>query len=347
MHKPRYLLTTLVLFQLFTSSIGFTQDAEPDKKLTLGDLIKKVKDESKQLKISNTLKNSVAVPNTNALFDSKKAVNLNAVKPPKLSEIYETDNKDKIEYEKTLNLQINELYKLTQKFKNSTNRGELWLRLAELYVEKASIVDTRRQNEYDAKLQEYQLGKTTAKPVLDMAEARDFNKKAIQLYEWFLKDFPKDTKVPQALFFLGYNYFELGNGQMGASYYEQLTDKYPTSNFTGEAHFAMGESLFEGEKWVNAYKEYAFLIKDQKNSLHTVALYKAAWCLYRIGKTEEGIKYLDYIVKSGQKNSQLQAGGGGKKINTARLETESLKDLVVFLADIGDTKRTITYFARH
>ncbi|MCC2678515.1 MAG: adventurous gliding motility protein [Pseudobdellovibrio sp.] len=346
MHKNMKSITIFILAHLLSTSAIAQQTAQaPDKKTTLGDLIKKVKDESRQLQINKTQKNSVVVPDTKALFEEKKDTNLAAVKPPKLSEIYESDNKDKIEYEKTLNQQISELYKLTQKFKNSQNRGELWLRLAELYVEKANIVDTRKQNEYDNKLRDFQTGKTQVKPVLDMAEARDFNKKAIQLYEWFLRDFPKDTKVPQALFFLGYNYFELGDGNKGASYYLTLTDKYPTSSFTGEAHFAMGESLFEGEKWVNAYKEYAYLIKDQKNSLHTVALYKAAWCLYRLGKTEEGIKYLDYIVKTGQRKAQQVNSGGGKRINTARLEAESLKDLVIFLADAGDHKRVINYFS--
>jgi TolA-binding protein len=347
MQKEKNIITIFIIAQLLNSPVWAQQDAQqaPQKKVTLGDLIKKVKDESKQMQLSKSQKNSVVVPDTKALFEEKKDVNLSAVKPPKLSEIYESDNKDKIEYEKTLNQQIGELYKMTQKFKNSENRGELWLRLAELYVEKANLVDTRKQNDYDAKLKAYETGKTTVKPVLDVAEARDFNKKAIQLYEWFLHDFPKDTKVPQALFFLGYNYFELGDGNKGASYYLTLTDKYPTSSFTSEAHFAMGESLFEGEKWVNAYKEYAFIIKDPKNSLHTVALYKAAWCLYRLGKTEEGIKYLDYIVKSGQRKQQQVNSGGGKRINTARLESESLKDLVIFLADTNDPKRVINYFS--
>jgi TolA-binding protein len=346
MQKEKNIITIFILAQLLNSPV-WAQPAQPapQKKVTLGDLIKKVKDESRQMQLSKSQKNSVVVPDTKALFEEKKEVNLSAVKPPKLSEIYETDNKDKIEYEKTLNQQIGELFKMTQKFKNSENRGELWLRLAELYVEKANIVDTRKQNEYDAKLRVYEAGKTTVKPVLDVAEAREFNKKAIQLYEWFLRDFPKDTKVPQALFFLGYNYFELGDGNKGASYYLTLTDKYPTSSFTSEAHFAMGESLFEGEKWVNAYREYAYIIKDPKNSLHTVALYKAAWCLYRLGKTEEGIKYLDYIVKSGQRRQQQVASGAGKRINTARLESESLKDLVVFLADVADPKRVINYFS--
>lgn len=343
MKTNQFLLLSFVSLSFFVNTAtAQTVPLGEKKKLTLGDLIKKVKEDSRVSKLSKVQKNSVVVPDTAAIFEEKKNVNLVSVKPPRMNEIYQYENRDKAEYEKTLNLQINELYKMTQKFKTSSNRGELWLRLAELYVEKANIVDTRRQNEYDQKLAEFQAGKGP-KPVLDLAEAKEYNRKAIQLYDWFLKDFPTDPKVPQALFFLGYNNFELGNVQQGTSYYEQLTNKYPTSNFSGEAHFAMGESLFDGEKWVNAYKEYSYLIKDNKHNLHIVGLYKAAWCLYRLGKTEEGIKYLDYIVRSGRR-AKLMANNTGKKVNSARLETESLKDLVVFFADVGDTKRAINYF---
>lgn len=333
-----------LLWALLLASQSVSAQRANTDKMTLGDLIKKVREESRQSQLSNIQKSSISVPNTQLLFEEKKQVNLSAVKPPKLSEIYKYDNEDKAEYEKTLNLQINELFKLTQKFKDSTSRGELWLRLAELYVEKANIVDSRKQTEYDQKLVDFQAGRTKIKPTLEMAEARDYNKKAIQLYEWFLRDFPQDPKVPQALFFLGYNHFEIGDVEKGRSYYEQLTNKYPTSNFSGEAHFAMGESLFDGEKWVNAYREYAYLIKDKKHSLHTIAMYKAAWCLFRLGKTEEAIKYLDYIVKLGEVTRQQQAVSG-KKVNSARLEVEALKDLVVFYADLGDTQRTINYFS--
>lgn len=312
------------------------------KKVTLGDLLKKVKEESRGSKINSIEKKSIALPNSQLGFEEKKEINLNEIKPPPLSEIYTYENNDQAAYEKTLTLQIDELYKLTQKFKGSSNRGELWLRLAELYVEKANIINNRKQDEYDKKFTAFQAGKTSVKPVLDVAEAKDYNKKAIQLYDWFLRDFPNDPKISQALFFLGYNNFEIGNVAAGTKYYDQLNTKYPTSQFAGEAHFAIGENLFENEKWADAYKEYSFLIKDNKHNLHTIALYKAAWCLYRLGKNEEGIKYLDYIVKSGRRAKQDSTSG--KKINTARLENEAIKDLVIFFAESGDTKRAINYF---
>ena len=147
---------------------------------------------------------------------------------------------------------INQAYKLTQQFKNSKRRGELWLRLAELYVEKSRLIEYRIQTAHDEALRKFQSGESKQRPKLDLGASQDYNKRAIQLYEWFLRDFPKDQKVDQALFFLGYNYFELTNEAKGKSYYEQLTQQFPDSPYVDESNFALGEFYFEKEKWKDA-----------------------------------------------------------------------------------------------
>ncbi|MEN0057961.1 MAG: tetratricopeptide repeat protein [Bdellovibrio sp.] len=309
------------------------------RKQTVGDLLSQARESS--------AKTNTSLPTTNMGFQSEvKSYNLESVKPPRSSEMMQRESSGgggRGEYEKVLDQQIRELYKLTQKFKNSPNRGELWLRLAELYVEKAGLIDSRKQDEYDAKLRAFQSGKTKVKPKLDIAEARDYNKRAVQLYEWFQRDFPRDEKMSQALFFLGYNSFELGDANKGAAYYEQLTRSYPNSPFVGEAHFALAEYHFENERWAPAYKEYAFLIKERKHRLHTFALYKGAWCLFRLGKGAQAMNYLEFIIKAGKAETGSQVAGL-KTVNRNRLEGEALRDIVIFYAESGDPARAASYF---
>lgn len=312
-------------------------------KVTVGEMLRKAKQDSRGGKANLLEKKDVNLPQSKLGFENREPVNLSAVKPPRSSEILKYENSDQAEYEKTLDLQIKELYRLTQQYRSSQSRGELWLRLAELYVEKAALVDSRKQDDYDKKLAAFQSGKTKAKPKLDMAEAREYNRKAIQLYEWFLRDYPRDSKVSQALFFLGYNHFELGDTKKGSAYYNRLTKEFPDSPFISEARFALGEYYFENEKWADAYKEYSHIIKDQRHRLNSFALYKGAWCLYRLGKTEQGIRYLDVIIKGGG-NDGRGTLAGGRKLNNSRLEIEALRDIVTFFADLGDTKRAVDYF---
>lgn len=314
-----------------------TASSAKAKGKTVGELLSQ-----EQAKVN---KSDISLPSASLGFkQSAKSYNLESVKPPKSSAILRKDSgQGQVEYEKILDQQIRELYKLTQKFKSSSNRGELWLRLAELYVEKAGIIDTAKQDLYDAKLRDFQAGRSKVKPKLDLAEAREYNKKAIQLYEWFQRDFPRDEKMPQALFFLGYNYFELGEVNRGVEYYDRLTREYPDSNFNGEAHFALAEFYFENEKWSQAYKEYSPLIKDKKHRLHTFSLYKGAWCLFRLGKSQDALKYLEYIVKTGKAETGERIAGG-RTVNRTRLEGEALRDMVIFYAEAGKPENAASFF---
>jgi tetratricopeptide (TPR) repeat protein len=305
------------------------------RKKTVGEFLSQVQDESRggQLKAQGD-KRSTDLPNakSNLGFSQQSKYDLNDVKPPKSSEILKsTATGDIAEYERILNKQIDELFKLTQKFKNSENRGELWLRLAELYVEKSVLIDTRKQDEFDKKVKIFNEGKSKQRPLLDLRDARELNRKAIQLYDWFLKDFPKDEKIPQALFFLGFNHFELGELEKGAQFYEKLIKSYPRSSFVGEAQFSLAEYYFENEKWVLSYNRYASLVKNKNHRLNTYSLYKAAWCLYRIGKFDQALKYLESIIRDSQRPSGDELASK-RVVNKEKLENEALRDLVVFYA---------------
>lgn len=322
--------------------------AKTSKKKTVGEFLSQVQDQSRGGGIESKEKNAIQIPSTkkDLGFDPKTDSDMDNIKPPRANEILQSAaSGDFAEYEKILNRQIDELYKLTQKFKNSDNRGELWLRLAELYVEKAVLIDTRKQDEFDKEVKLFNEGKIKKRPILDARQARELNRKAIQLYDWFLKDFPKDSKVSQALFFLGFNNFELNQYDKGAVYYERLIKSFPKSPFVGEAQFSLAEYYFENEKWVLAYNRYAPLIQNKKHRLHNYSVYKGAWCLYRIGKYDQALKYLESIIQTGQ-NSEGEALASKRIVNKEKLENEALRDLIVFFAAERKASDAPSYFKR-
>jgi len=319
--------------------------AQAGGKRTVGELLSQISQESRGGKMQMQQKGSTALPEYGFNFKPKQNnYNLETIKPPRSSEIMQNrGGGTRAEYERVLDRQILELYKLTQRFKNSPNRGELWLRLAELYVEKAGIVDARQQDAYDQALADYKAKKTSAKPVLNVTEAKSYNRKAVQLYEWFERDFPKDEKMDQALFFLGFNYFEMGDTHKGAEYYLRLNKMFPNSPFVGESHFALGEYFFEAEKWAESYREYSYVIKDKKHRLNTFGLYKGAWCLYRLGKSQQALSYLEYIIKSSKYESE-SGSQSRRAINKNRLEQEATRDIVIFYAEAKPSSEAMNYF---
>lgn len=110
--------------------------------------------------IGGSLKRS-ALPQSRALEvpAPNRSRSMGAVKPPRSNSFLDSDTKE-AQYENLLDQEIRALFKLSQKTKKSANRGEIWLRLAERYVEKARLVEFRVQNEYDRKVKDFLEKKT-------------------------------------------------------------------------------------------------------------------------------------------------------------------------------------------
>lgn len=290
-------------------------------------------------------KESSALPQSQALKTPVATKSLAAVKPPRSDNFYEGTKE--AQYEQLVDQEINALYKLSQANRRSQNRGEIWLRLGERYVEKARLVSFREQSEFDKKLADYNAKKTKIRPKIDWSLSREYNKKAVQLYEWFVNDFPKDPKVDQALFFLGYNQFELDNPKEGERYYLELVQRFPDSPYVTESRFALGEYYFENEQWRKALDNYNQVIAVKKARLNSFALYKAAWCYYRLGQTPLGLKNLERVIRMARAGDQGEgAKGGGRAVNKIRLGVEATKDYVPFYAETGDPRRAASEFMR-
>ena len=281
-------------------------------------------------------RSSSVLPQSQQFVEPKKARSLEAVKPPRSGTFYETGSKE-AEFEKILDEEIKTLFRLSRQNQRSPNRGEIWLRLGERYVEKARLIDLREQAEYERNLKDFAEKKTKVRPQLNLRAAREYNEKAVQLYEWFVKDFPKDPKVDQALFFLGYNHFELGNPPLGERYYTRLVKEYPESAFITESHFALGEYYFENENWKQALENYSKVVKVKRARLNTFAMYKSAWCLYRLNRTKVALQALERVVRQSRVAEAAEAAPGGRKtVSKLRLGQEALKDYVPFYAEVGE-----------
>ena len=290
-------------------------------------------------------KESSALPESQAFKAPVVTHSLGAVKPPRSDAFYEGTKE--AQYEQLVDQEVNALYKLSQANKRSQNRGEIWLRLGERYVEKARLVSFREQNEYDKKIQDYNAKKTRIKPKIDWTLSREYNKKAVQLYEWFVNDFPKDPKVDQALFFLGYNQFELDNPKEGERYYLELVQRFPDSPYVTESRFALGEYYFENEQWRKALDNYNQVIAVKKARLNSFALYKSSWCYYRLGQTPLGLKNLERVIRLARAGEGGDGGQGkGRAVNKIRLGVEATKDYVPFYAETGDPRRAASEFMR-
>ncbi len=325
-------ISLLIIAALF---LTMNVDARKRSKTrTVGDILKKI--EATKIKKKKNL-----LPESKKYKKPKGKVNLRRVKPPASNRFYYSEGTSERELEKITDKQIDHLYGMTQKFGKSSRRGELWIRLAELYVDKAKLIELRLQDDYDKKLKLYSEKKLKRRPKLNLKEATRYNKKSIQLYEWFVRDFPKDPKLDQALFFLGYNYFELGKTQSGKKKYTELVKRFPRSPYVDESNFALGEYYFEREKWKDARVHYNKISKNKRSRLYSFSLYKRAWCKYKTGEVKSGLRDLEKVIYEGRK---AKGRSGDGKVSRIRLASEAAKDIVVFFPEVYKAKNARGYF---
>jgi cellulose synthase operon protein C len=348
-HRPASNLTNLSAVKLVALKVaavglvvmgvcGGTERARAQGK-TVGDILRNIEKKSEQIQLN---KQQSQLPQFQAApVAPPTAKNLSAVKPPKSSRLFVPEDQNEADLMKATDESIGQLYKLTQKYSKSTRRGELWLRLAEVYVEKARLVEFQIQNRYDKDMNDFLAKKRKAKPKLNLEPAMAYNRKSIQLYEWFIRDFEKDPKLDQALFFLGYNHFELNEPQKGEQYYVRLTKEFPNSSYVIESNFALGEFYFDNEKWTDAKPYYERVTKEKKHRLYSFAMYKLAWVNYKSNDIKRGLKYLEEVILEGRRGKTQGAGSGVSQI---RLATEAIKDLIVFYAEVGDPTKARAYF---
>ena len=73
--------------------------------------------------------------------------------------------------------------------------------------------------------------------------------------------------------------------------FDRILKEHPNSRFTADAHMARAESLFNGKyDYAGALKEYEEVLKFKGNDLYGLALFKSAWCMWRLGNTDEAAK---------------------------------------------------------
>lgn len=260
-----------------------------------------------------------------------KKLPLKSIRPP-AARVYHKAGTDEAELESVLNEEIAYLFKLIRK-----NRGgDLLLRLGSLYVDKARLITFKLQTDYDRKVSEFERGKRKRKPFLNLKTAMDYNRKAIRLFEEFKRRYPKDKRMDEVLFFLGFNSYQLSRAEAGAGYFHELETRYPKSPFVYEAHFQLGEHYFKHKNWKRAARYYDQIARNKQGKFYFFALYKLAWSQYKSGYVSRGLGILERIIKEGRRQGDSQ-----RFVFTS----EAIEDLTLFYSySRKSPKEAPTYF---
>ena len=169
------------------------------------------------------------------------------------------------------------------------------------------------------------------------------------LFARVLKDYPWFSQYDLALYVDGFLAYEQGKQDEAIDRFNRILKEFPRSRFVADAHMARAESLFNGKyDYQAALVEYEEVLKYKNSELYGLALFKSAWCMWRLGRSEEAAKRFVSVFEVTDASSP---GAGAAKVNATQrkqldeLQAEALKYLVeVFTEDEKNTAQDVYGF---
>jgi tetratricopeptide (TPR) repeat protein len=172
-----------------------------------------------------------------------------------------------------------------------------------------------------------------AAPEPDFKPSRDLFSKVLTDYPWF-------GEYDLALYADGFLATQQNKQDEALARFERILKEFPHSRFTPDAHMIKAETLLaEKFDYPGALAEYEAVLQFPNTDLYGLALFKSAWCLWRLGNTDEAAKRFVSVF------ALSEAGGQAGGVNRVRdrkqldeLQAEALKYLVEVLTE--DEKNT-------
>lgn len=208
---------------------------------------------------------------------------------------------------------------------------DIYLRLAELYVEQAR---------YEFYLVHEQRGEDSKGSAV-APTAKLLKEKAVETYLRILQDFPDFKDNDKVMFFLGHEYRELGRYEDMIAQYEKLVGRYPKSPLVQDAYLVLGDYRFDKQDLAGAKGYYQKILDTPKSPTHDMAHFKMGWVYLNETNYKEAMQQFEAAVRPDW--SKIE---GNKKEKERRVDVkrEALVDLVYAYTEVRKPKGALRYF---
>jgi tetratricopeptide (TPR) repeat protein len=179
-------------------------------------------------------------------------------------------------------------------------------------------------------------------PELDYRVARDLFGRVLHEYPWF-------EQYDLALYVDGFLAFEQGKEDEARERFERILRDYPHSRFVPDAHMAKAEAIFNGRfDYGGALAEYEKVLGFKAEidpALYGLALFKSAWCYWRLGNNDEAARRFVGVFEATDENGANKGVSAAQRRQLDELQGEALKYVVeVFTEDEKNTAQDLYNF---
>lgn len=198
------------------------------------------------------------------------------------------------EDQKKVDLAIANTKILIDRSRNRPYLPELYLRLAELHIEKSRIVYFLRRSERSGK-----------KSALDQFESNTIKNQALEIYQRILDNFPNFEDRDKVHFFMAHEYRELSRFNEMVVHYRIIITKYKNSPYAPEAFLLLGDYFINKQDLELAKRHYKSVLDYPTSQAVVIARYKLAWCHINNADYKNAITLFEEAVTSAMPTKEL------------------------------------------
>jgi TolA-binding protein len=231
--------------------------------------------------------------------------------------------------------------------------SEVLFQLAELKWEESKSIFLAKMAEHTAAAENCAKAKNNQckpppMPRLDLASSQ-------ALYRKIISEYPQFRKIDAVRYLYGFSLRAEGNTPEALVQFKAILKDHPKSRFRPDAWMAVAESRFYDDgDYKGALEGYEQVLKFPESPLYDLALFKTAWCFWKMGDSDRAARRFKEVLdlgsaaaKQGTRADQLTREGR-KRLDELRGEAldylvqiftederKGPKDAFDFLASIG------------
>lgn len=215
--------------------------------------------------------------------------------------------------------------------KHSTNRAmpEALYRLAALYWERSQQTFLSSMKSWADQVDACKEDPEScpqgppAEPQLDLSDSQT-------IYVQLIADYPRFRKIDTVHYLYGFSLRDQGKAQEAQKQFWAIIKDHPQSTFVPDSWLAVGDHRFYvAGDFASARDAYAHVLDYPDSDPYAMALFKTAWCHWKLGESDQAILRFKEVLDQGADETQ----DADKRQALADLREEALEYLVQVISE--------------
>ncbi len=218
--------------------------------------------------------------------------------------------------------------------RDTRETAEALFKLAELTWEEAQAGYLAAMGRYQEAVEACHADRAQCRNVPQRRPRLDLTRAQV-VYQRLIREFPRFRKIDTVIYLYAFSLRDQGKIEEAVKLFYKILKDFPRSRFRADAWMALGEFRFyERQDFTGALRAYENVVKFPSSQLFGLALFKSAWCFWKLGDGDKAAQRFKDVLDLAEK---AKGRGETERKRAAELQDQAL-DYLVELFTEDDTK---------